>query len=198
MVRTILVTTGGTVTFKQLLDEVTYVAFFELMLELGVKKLYIQYGNEVKGKIHVSEEYILKLLRDGDTKVESVNEQGRFQYKQLQIEIFAFSNTIDEYIKPSDLVITHGGTGSIVDCLRLNKKVIVIPNETLMDNHQLEIANAFESKNYLKSLLVGEINTMKGKKVIQGLLENDIKVESLPQPKDKIIERVIAQELKSA
>lgn len=184
---TVLITTGGTTTFKRLLDEVTRDEFFDFMSSLGVKKVYIQYGNEIIGEEHISQQYISQLLAfEGN--------QGR--YKLIDIELFAFSNTIDKYIESSDLILTHGGTGSILDCLRLNKKVIVIPNETLMNNHQVEIANAFESNNYLKSLSVSDINTTRGHEVIQGLLSNTIEITSLPNPNTSIIDTIIAQELK--
>ena len=60
---------------------------------------------------------------------------------------FSYSSNINKYIENVDLIISHAGTGSIIDCLHLNKPLIVIVNK-LMDNHQLEIAQQFTKLNY--------------------------------------------------
>jgi len=55
------------------------------------------------------------------------------------------SNFIDE-IKQADLIITHGGAGTIYQLLELNKKFIVVPNTERIDNHQTDIANYITEK----------------------------------------------------
>lgn len=40
------------------------------------------------------------------------------------------------------------GSGTILQTLRLNKKLIVVVNKSLMDNHQYELAQAMHIKNY--------------------------------------------------
>jgi beta-1,4-N-acetylglucosaminyltransferase len=41
------------------------------------------------------------------------------------------------------------GSGSILTALRAGRKLIVVPNTSLMDNHQAELALALEKGNYL-------------------------------------------------
>lgn len=41
------------------------------------------------------------------------------------------------------------GSGSILTALRMSKPLLVVPNETLMDNHQVELADALEKEGYL-------------------------------------------------
>ena len=55
-----------------------------------------------------------------------------------------------------DLLITHGGVGSIIDGLKKNKKVIAIPrlkkyNEHTND-HQIQIVNNFSRSGYILGL----------------------------------------------
>lgn len=64
------------------------------------------------------------------------------------IEFFPFSHALDSYIDKSDFVISHGGTGTILDVLKLNKKLLVVYNESLMDNHQFEVASEFYNRGY--------------------------------------------------
>lgn len=53
----------------------------------------------------------------------------------------------------ADLIITHAGVGSIMQGLKLNKKMIVCARYSELgehvDNHQLEILKNFSSKNYI-------------------------------------------------
>lgn len=48
-----------------------------------------------------------------------------------------------------ELVIGHAGAGTIMEVLRRHKKLVVVVNETLMNNHQHEIADALAEKNYV-------------------------------------------------
>lgn len=46
------------------------------------------------------------------------------------------------------------GSGTILDVLRLGKPLIVVPNPTLLDNHQQELAAALEELGHLKACSV--------------------------------------------
>lgn len=41
------------------------------------------------------------------------------------------------------------GTGSILDALRISVPLIVVPNTTLLDNHQLELAEELAKQRYV-------------------------------------------------
>ena len=47
------------------------------------------------------------------------------------------------------MVIGHAGAGTILDTLRNRLPLLVVVNETLMGNHQHEIADAMVEGNYL-------------------------------------------------
>jgi UDP-N-acetylglucosamine transferase subunit ALG13 len=40
------------------------------------------------------------------------------------------------------------GAGTILDGMRLGLSLIVVPNDSLLDNHQLELAEELESQGY--------------------------------------------------
>lgn len=59
----------------------------------------------------------------------------------------------DEMIHKADLVIAHSGVGTIITCVNAKRPVIVYPRMKKygehVDDHQLDIARAFEKKNYV-------------------------------------------------
>ncbi len=56
-------------------------------------------------------------------------------------------------IEACTLLVTHGGTGSIISGVNHKKPVIVVPRLSVyrehIDDHQKEIASAFAAKNYV-------------------------------------------------
>lgn len=61
-----------------------------------------------------------------------------------------FNEALDE----SDIIITHGGTGIIINSLKKNKKVIGVPRLRIykehVDDHQIQILDQFKKDNYIE------------------------------------------------
>lgn len=59
----------------------------------------------------------------------------------------------DETIGKADVVIAHSGVGTIITAIHAKKPVVVFPRlakyKEHVDDHQLEIAKAFEMKKYV-------------------------------------------------
>ncbi|KAI0928491.1 hypothetical protein AcW1_005721 [Taiwanofungus camphoratus] len=75
----------------------------------------------------------------------------------MDIEIWRFKPSLQEEYERADLVISHAGSGTILDVLRLGKPLIVVPNPTLLDNHQEELAAALASLGHLKASTVSDL-----------------------------------------
>lgn len=94
-------------------------------------------------------------IKLGNIKEKVIAQVGCTKYKTDNIEMFDLIS-IDELkklIKKSNYIITHGGVGSIIESLNLNKKVIVCPrlkkyNEHTND-HQLQIVKKFNNEGYI-------------------------------------------------
>lgn len=73
--------------------------------------------------------------------------------QNISIFDFAAQEKINELIERSDILITHGGTGSIIGSLGGSRKVIVMPRLVEFcehnDNHQVEIAELFEKAGHV-------------------------------------------------
>lgn len=94
-------------------------------------------------------------------------EQTRYvELHGVELEIWRFKPTLQDAFEGADLIIshagadrslyptfwlTHSGSGTILDVLRLGKPLIVVPNPTLLDNHQEELAESLSSLGHLKS-----------------------------------------------
>jgi len=128
------------------------------------------------------------LVDKGFLKSEEIFAQiGYSDYKPKNFDYLKFLNS-DEFknkIEKCDLLITHGGTGSIMTGLRNNKKVIAIPRLASMnehvDDHQLQIVNQFSETNIIEA--VYDIKELK--KAI--ILSKEKKYESYISNTDKII-----------
>lgn len=89
-------------------------------------------------------------------------------YSTYDPKLYKFERFIeqDEFIKliqKSDIVITHGGTGSIVNSIRNNKKVIAVPRRAKfhehVDDHQIEIVQHFVETGHI--IVVNDIDDLK-------------------------------------
>lgn len=102
-----------------------------------------------------------------DRLVEAIDETARKMPEEEFFIQLGNSNYIPKYMKyerlikkdefykaieKCDVLVTHSGVGSIMNGLQLGKKVLVVPrlakyNEHV-DDHQVEIAEAFEQNRY--------------------------------------------------
>lgn len=95
-------------------------------------------------------EYLEKMNINEDVVIQSGN--THFTSNKYKIIPFLDPNEFKNYIEKSDLVITHGGVGSILTGLRYKKKVITMPRLSKYkehnDDHQLEICNKLSKDGY--------------------------------------------------
>lgn len=63
---------------------------------------------------------------------------GRSGYRARFIETFAFDRGLKDMMRQSELVISHGGTGTVCELIELGVPFIAVVNGTKADNHQLE------------------------------------------------------------
>lgn len=106
---------------------------------------------------------LLKAVQENiDNKViedEVVVQAGFTKFDSRDMKIFDFidKEKLFELIDKADLIITHGGVGSIIASLKKGKKVIVVPRQKKygehVNNHQLQIAKKFEHDGYVKYAL---------------------------------------------
>lgn len=120
--RSIFVTVGTT-RFDGLIKGVTRPEALLWMKENGYTDLIIQYG---KG-----------------------NEPVIPTCSPVSIQTYSFLASLDQDMKAADLIISHAGAGTVMEALRLKKRLVVVINSLLMDNHQTELASAMAKRGHL-------------------------------------------------
>lgn len=100
-------------------------------------------------------EEIEKLITKKVIKEEVIVQAGHTKFNSKHMKIFDLisSDEFEKLIKKSNLIITHGGVGSILTSIKNNKKVIAVPrlkeyNEHV-NNHQKDIIESFNKKHYI-------------------------------------------------
>ncbi|EOD43149.1 putative udp-n-acetylglucosamine transferase subunit alg13 protein [Neofusicoccum parvum UCRNP2] len=136
------VTIGATATFDALITACTQPDFLCALHREGYTDLLVQYGNN------------RKLWKEAVAANDSLDRHG------VEVSGFSFREsgiTAQMQLAKGDprdgsqegVIISHAGSGSILDALRLNVPLIVVPNPTLLDNHQLELAEILEQQGYV-------------------------------------------------
>ena len=96
-----------------------------------------------------------ELIETGEITQEVVAQIGVSDYEPRNYKFFRYidKSQFDEYIAHASLIITHSGVASIITALKAKKPVVVYPRlqkfHEHVDDHQLDIAKAFEKKNYV-------------------------------------------------
>ncbi|KAM0335880.1 hypothetical protein ACHAQA_000931 [Verticillium albo-atrum] len=132
-----LITVGATARFTQLLKEAIEPPFLDMLRGQGFTHLTVQCGEDI--------DWFRDQLRALDapatlhiTAFEFVDD-----LTQEMLRCRAEANTCRD-----GLVICHAGTGTILDGLRIHVPLIVVPNPTLKDNHQEELAEEIQKQGY--------------------------------------------------
>lgn len=96
-----------------------------------------------------------KQIKTGNIKEEVIVQCGKTKFKSKNMKFINFLE-IEEFnklLKKANLIICHGGVGSILDGLKNNKTVIACPRlakyKEHTNDHQLEIINKFSNDGYI-------------------------------------------------
>lgn len=96
-----------------------------------------------------------RLIETGVITDEVYAQIGYSDYKPERYEYTQFMNrdTFSEKINESCIVITHGGTGVIIDAVKKGKKVIAVPRLAKfgehVDDHQLQLLKQFDESQLI-------------------------------------------------
>ncbi|KAK8027053.1 hypothetical protein PG991_004109 [Apiospora marii] len=144
--KTCFVTVGATASFRSLIEEVVSPKFVAALAAQGYDTMIVQCGPDYEH---------FESIRPSDPPV--------------IMSGFSVESNIIEYMRecaPSDeprkrhmgLIVTHAGAGNIMDALKINTRVIAVPNTDLMGNHQVEMAEEFAKHGWLIQGQIGKLH----------------------------------------
>ncbi|RYP07719.1 hypothetical protein DL764_002338 [Monosporascus ibericus] len=171
--RVAFVTVGATAGFRPLLAEVLSEAFVARLVALGYTRLVIQCGPDVdfveahfprdddeeekRAELELGE----KEKREGDEDDQQKLQRERRRDFVRRIAVFTYTSEMTKWMRLAGpgtdedggqrgygVIISHAGSGSIMDALRVDARLIAVPNPALMDNHQEELAEEMERQGY--------------------------------------------------
>ena len=108
-------------------------------------------NNSFERLLKKMDELIEKKVIDEKVIVQS----GYTNYESKNMRIFDLipQEELERYQEQADLIITHGGVGSIVSSIKKGKKVIAIPRlhryHEHVNDHQKQIVESFDKKGYI-------------------------------------------------
>eukprot|EP01063_Lacrimia_lanifica_P031943 TRINITY_DN5378_c0_g1_i2.p1 TRINITY_DN5378_c0_g1~~TRINITY_DN5378_c0_g1_i2.p1 ORF type:complete len:373 (+),score=125.99 TRINITY_DN5378_c0_g1_i2:52-1170(+) len=112
------VVTVGSTKFDKLIEAVDSEAVLDALRRKGIKKIIVQKGNGA---------YAPTVLPQA-----------------ADVEVFEYSKEVPAMLKKASYVISHAGAGTVYDCLLHDRRLLIVPNETLMANHQVQLAEELE------------------------------------------------------
>lgn len=104
-----------------------------------------------------------KEIENGNIKDKVIVQAGYTKYESKNMDIIDLMpmDLFNKNIESCDILITHGGIGTILDGLKLGKKIIAFPRlakyQEHVNDHQSEIIEEFCSCGYI---LTGELSDL--------------------------------------
>lgn len=96
-----------------------------------------------------------ELIKKGTIEEKVLVQSGYTRYESNNMRIFDLipQEELEKYQEQADLIITHGGVGSIISSIKKGKKVIAVPRlhqyQEHVNDHQKQIVESFHKKGYI-------------------------------------------------
>lgn len=135
---------------------------------------------------------LLDAVDKADINEEIVVQAGYTKYENKKMKIFDFISyeEMDKLVDSANIIITHGGTGSIVGPLKKNKKIIAAARLSKygehVDDHQIQIVDMFADVGYIMKYEDGDnlkkiIEEIKSKKMLKFKSNNKCFIKKLSE-----------------
>jgi UDP-N-acetylglucosamine transferase subunit ALG13 len=90
--------------------------------------------------------------------------EGTYSVGRASVTVKSLFPDFKAILDGHDVVVTHGGTGSLIEALKTGKALVAVPNESLKGNHQKEFLDRYRkcisvssTEHVVELLLTGNI-----------------------------------------
>jgi UDP-N-acetylglucosamine transferase subunit ALG13 len=141
--------------------------------------IFVTTGSAVKGI------EFTRLVKKMDEVAENINEEvimqiGAIPYEPRHTKYFRYASYQENlsYFQKASLIVGHCGIGTILNALKFQKPIIVVPRriklgELNRDDHQMEIAKVLEKRGYQNIYIVYEEDQLE-EKIMEVLKRKEI------------------------
>jgi len=74
---------------------------------------------------------------------------GRGQYEPLNIPWFRTAPSLEPYYRDADVVVSHGGLGTVIEVASMGKPLLALSNPDRYDRHQDDLLGYMEQQGHL-------------------------------------------------
>ena len=149
--RRCFVTVGATASFQKLLSDILEPQFLDCLGSRGFGELVVQTGPDHAWAL-------ARIASLGTEQPRSTGTPAPNEPRWPTIQAVPYSNDLQTLMLPCrgeasqkrlpGAMISHGGSGSILDAVRCDVPLIVVANPDLLGNHQEELADAVDEAGW--------------------------------------------------
>ena len=118
--------------------------------------IFVTVGTQDKPFVRLIEA-VEKAVLAGEITDEIIVQAGNTKYESKVLNVLNYVpfDEFNNYISKADIIITHGGVGSILNALKLKKKIIAVPRLSKygehINDHQLQVIQKMTEDGYILS-----------------------------------------------
>ena len=90
-----------------------------------------------------------RLIEEGRISEPVVAQIGRGEYIPENFRYFRFMKSLNAAYDKADVIISTGGAGTTIECVKRGLKLVVVENTTLMEGHQAQLIGEMSRRGHL-------------------------------------------------
>jgi len=90
-----------------------------------------------------------RLVGEGVVKDTVVAQIGRGSYIPQHLRYFRFMRSLDPAYERAEVIVSTGGAGTTMECVRKGLRLVVVENASLMEGHQAQLIGEMSRRGHL-------------------------------------------------
>jgi beta-1,4-N-acetylglucosaminyltransferase len=90
-----------------------------------------------------------RMVGEGIIKEQVVAQIGKGTYEPKHIRYFRFIRSLSKIYDIANIIISTGGAGTTMECVKRGLRLVVVENETLMEGHQAQLIGEMAKRGHL-------------------------------------------------